>query len=939
MPRRSRGWRLVLICLLPATLGLALPAPTSQGPAKRDVVVFIGAAHSGGPGIHDFPAGLRALARLVETAPGKPRLRTRVYADGWPTEAGAFDDAATLVWYFEGGDRHPLRSPAVRAQAMALARAGVGLVSLHQASTVPAGDDLDLPALLGGMRPGLFDRSTEFVEVRVAGTTLPFATWLQPFSYRDEFYPTLALGKRATPLLRTRLHPQHRGGQDLLESSAEEAVVAWAYQRTDGGRSVSYTGAHFLSAFEQPGLRAFLLGAVRWTAGQDAPPAPAATFHQDRGRSGWHDQVDAPSRAEVGAGDFGLAWESPAFAQFEGQAPRLYASPLYLDQVQLDDGPLRGVAVSMAIAATSNGDVYAVNARRVGDLAPGRILWRAALGAPCRLQPAPLDGVPTGILSTPVADLARQRLYVTHCSPGLGWQAHAIDLRNGRTLPGWPVRLDEDALNAVNANAGPVRLPPTRKHDFRVQRGALNLSPDGRLLYVTFGETETGWLAAVDTDAPSLRGAFATAAMPHRGSGGMWGAGGPAVDADGSIFVATGSGFNGYKDQDRDWTQSLIKLAPPTGSDNFRLLGTYTPFNHCQAALRDIDLGSGGPALLPRAFPKQAPLLAIGGKQGNLVLLDRDRLPGRLDRRPPCSDDSASDGSLLPPEAQPQFGRRGPLNLFGPYSEVDAALDLARARSVPAVFRDGQGREFLYATGNTKEGAGSAVSVPPSLIKVAVERPSGRTAYLRVDRVQERLVLGNPGSPVVSSRGFGDAIVWVLDENAPRSASLAGPTGPRPVLYAFDAGDLRELWRSPPGQLHTSGKYNEPSFGANVVIVGTDRLQAFGRQGALRDRIPPGAAAAVATVPPAAKATAATPSSATLAPRPLTPAERLEATQLYAARCAACHDQAQGNIPPREVLAGYAPERIARALHGGIMRAQAQGLEARQIDLLSRFFQ
>jgi outer membrane protein assembly factor BamB len=88
------------------------------------------------------------------------------------------------------------------------------------------------------------------------------------------------------------------------------------------------------------------------------------------------------------------------------------------------------------IAASSNGYVYAVNAVRNGDVAPGRVLWRTRLGAPCRLQPAPLDGVPTGVLSTPVVDRVRGRLYVTSCDPEQRWQAYALDIHSGAVLPG-----------------------------------------------------------------------------------------------------------------------------------------------------------------------------------------------------------------------------------------------------------------------------------------------------------------------------------------------------------------------------------------------------------------------------------------------------------------------------------------------------------------------
>ena len=99
---------------------------------------------------------------------------------------------------------------------------------------------------------------------------------------------------------------------------------------------------------------------------------------------------------------------------------------------------------------------------------------------------------------------------------------------------------------------------------------------------------------------------------------------------------------------------------------------------------------------------------------------------------------------------------------------------------------------------------------------------------LRIDQLETSVVLENPGSPVVTSNGYRDAIVWVLDENARRTALLSGSDAPRPVLYAFDAMTLRLLWKSRPGELNTSGKYNEPAFARGTVFVGTDRIQAFG---------------------------------------------------------------------------------------------------------------
>jgi type 1 glutamine amidotransferase len=935
---RDRLLVLAVLCCLPfAAAGKTQPL--------HKIVLIGGAKSEKAPGLHDYPNGIRALRALLATSPdARGKLRIDAYPDGWPADPKALDGASAVVWYFDGNDRHPLRDPARRAVFEAAMRRGVGLVALHQASTVPQDDDLGLPRWLGAARHGMFDRTTQWTELAPATSAHPVSHGMQPFSYRDEFYPTFrysAAGGKVVPILKAGLQPQYRDGRNVLDDVAETANVAWAFERDGGGRSFVFSGAHYLRTFDEPDARRMLLNAIFWSARlavpkagvrsaarNTAPDLPAntnkpatqqrATFHVDPGRSGWRADETVLTPETVRGTGFGAVWESPPLDAHEGYPARLYASPLYLDRVTLSAGPLRGQDFSVVFAASSNGYVYAINAARSGDIAPGRILWRKRLGEPCKLQPAPLDGVPTGILSTPVIDVARARLYVTHCDPQKRWQAYALDIASGDVLPGWPVRLDEETFNTRNANAGPERVPPKRKFDFRVQRGALNLSPDGGQLYVVFGESETGWLVAVDTRAASVSSAFAAVAMPNRGSGGIWGAGGPAVDEQGNVYVVTGSGFGGYQNAAHDWTQSVLKLSQP-GAAGFALLGTYTPFNYCQTAKMDIDLGAGGAMLLPAVGAGSPRLMAVGGKQGNVYLLDRDRLPGSLERRQPCGVDAARDGSLLAPHAQPQFGTRGPLNVFGPYSEEDAALDLARARSVPAAFRDAGGADFLFVTGNTKREPGSSASVAPSVARLTVVRPGNGLPFLQVDKTNPTLVLGNPGSPVVTSDGPRGPVVWILDENASRSALLNGAHAPRPVLYALDGVTLDVLWRSAPGELHTSGKYNEPAFGSGQVLVGTDRIQAFGPGGRKFE-----GRAEIALPAPSAKPVRAS-------------ASGLDGAGIYRQRCAVCHDNAEGNIPPRALLATRSRQRIVEALTVGIMRPQAEGLTGQQIEDVARY--
>ncbi len=943
-----RAWR----WLLPVGLFMAMACHAQEATKK---IVLIGGSKSEGPARHDYANGVRLIASFLASLPERQRDKLTIssYPDGWPADPHVLDGASAVVLYFDGDTRHPLLDAGRRHSFEALMRADAGLVVLHQASTVPANDtSIHLQRWLGGVRLGMAERTTETTTLHVASPSQPATRGVQDFTYRDEFYPGIRFRGKITPILTATLHPQYRDGKWIVEDKPEDATVAWAYERPGGGRSFGFSGGHYLVALDQTMLRRTLLNAILWAAHADVPQggvsvgsADAATriaegelrdtpdsspahvaapdvpsFHHDPERTGWNDQEIALTPASVSGPSFGLLWESPALDSVDGQTAHLYASPLYVDRVAITAGQHAGSTFSVVIAASNNGYVYAINAAKAGDVAAGRILWRTRLAMPCRLQPAPLDAVPTGVLATPVIDVKRGCIYVTSCDPEKSWQAYALDLASGVVLPGWPVQLDETRMNVVNRNAGPRLLSPTRRFDFRVQRGALNLSPDGSHLYVVFGETETGWLASVDTVHPRIESAFAAVAMPRRGSGGIWGAGGPAVDEAGNIFLVTGSGFDGYTDQAHDWTQSVLELSD-LAPQGLRLRGSYTPFNYCVTAKMDIDLGSGGASLLPEihagstATPR---LLVLGGKQGNAYLLDRDHMPGRLDLRPPCSSDAASDTSLLPAQNQPQFGGRGPLNVFGPYSEQDGAMDIARARSVPAVFRALDGTTHVYMTGNTRAAQGSATGIAPSLVRLAVVTTPGKPAWLRVEQGQPDVVFGNPGSPVVTSHDSRDAIVWVLDENAGRSAALAGDGAPSPRLYAFDAGTLALLWKSAPGQLFTSGKYNEPTVSGGQVLVGTDRIQAFGVGTDHLVHVPRPEAHVPVTVDPSP-----------------TRSSGLDGATIYRQRCAMCHDHPQGNIPPRSWIASRPREEIIHALTQGVMRAQAAGLTTQDIKAVA----
>jgi hypothetical protein len=633
-------------------------------------------------------------------------------------------------------------------------------------------------------------------------------------------------------------------------------------------------------------------GAMAQSAGRD----DVLTMHASRERTGWFSHQAKLTPGAIESGHFGRLWESPQLDGFGNYPARLYASPLYVDGITIRTPEHKGT-FRVVVAATSTGYVYAINAARTSGVVPGAILWKAHLDAPCILF---WDGSAMGILGTPVIDKARKHLYVADCASQGSFKVYALDLSTGAVMDGWPVSIAEKTLEqaGIDQNPQPRSAPPPapwKPRRFSIQRGALNLSPDDRYLYVTIGQGR-GWVVAVDTQAKAVASAFSSTPLATDSIGGVWASTGVSIDARGEVYAVTGASFGEpHAPPFHNWAQSVLEFAPLTRSDpRLTLAGVYTPFNYCRTEAVDADLGSSGAAILPA--PDGQPqnqnhlLLAIGGKQGNAYLLGPSSFNAPGTERQPCSTDSASDRSLLAPEPQPQFGAPGPINVFGPYSDADGALDSAKNRATPAYFRDAVGDEYVFLTGSAKDPKDVDVSVAPGLVRLKLYRPLGRPPFLRIDKRAMGLVLQNPGPAVVSSNGGRDGVVWMLDENSPRMTRLVGPKEPRPVLYAIDARTLKVLWKTRPGELQTSGKYNEPAVARGTVFVGTDRIAAFGLGASMTSAqtpFQPPAAEQAAPMAPVAQGPVA--QSAADQTRSLSELPAGPARNLTAKTCLVCH--------------------------------------------------
>ena len=555
------------------------------------------------------------------------------------------------------------------------------------------------------------------------------------------------------------------------------------------------------AAFGQPGPSGQVSGAGSGFQAAAAGTVNTLTFHGNAARTGWNSNETVLTPANVAA-SFGNVWNSPVFdsVTLNGTtyAPHMYASPLYVDSLSVTSGPYAGNTVGAVIAATSTGYVYAVKAFDTAgttNIPAGTILWRTSLGQP---TPTIDGGVTVGVLSTPTIDLSTNRIYVASDvtdASGRNWDVFALDLGSGSVVPGWPLQINSTSLASINQN-GPTLWGGTAVMS---QRGALNLSLDGSILYVPFGTYVSnggaGWMVAINTRTPSLASAFAGAASTVASeNAGMWGSGGAAIDSNGDLLDTTGTSPDGSNNAPGVWGNSFLEWNPGTP---LTLKGTYTPWNYSQMDQNDADLAGGSPIAidLDPATTSTPHLAVFGGKQGNAYLVDRDNLEGSLTSRPPPSTDSSTDTSLLPPGNQPQFGQPGPLNIFGPYSESSNDDDYAKARTTPAYFQGPDGTNYVVFSGTAKTAVNSITPAAPSLVLTKIVTTPGQPAYLSVVD-QNTAAMTLPGSPVITSNGTTNPIAWVIDAGVQPNDSLASPTAIHPTLYAYDALTLQPLWSS-----------------------------------------------------------------------------------------------------------------------------------------------
>ncbi|HEY1948323.1 MAG TPA: hypothetical protein VGG97_15040 [Bryobacteraceae bacterium] len=307
----------------------------------------------------------------------------------------------------------------------------------------------------------------------------------------------------------------------------------------------------------------------------------------------------------------------------------VYAQPLYLTSVQI---PGRGKH-DVVFVATEHDSVYAFDANQKTEP-----LWQTSFTnaakvittVPARDVQCPFINPEVGITSTPAIDTKRGALFVLartrEPSSGAGPQyvqrLHALDVTTGKELPGSPVTIK--ASVAAHNRADKRNEVP---FDSLVENPRAALLLVNGIVYLTWGSScdagdYHGWVMAYDAHTLQQKAAFNTS--PNATESGIWQSDtGPAADDNGNVFVITGNGeFDANNGQ--DYGDTLLKLA--LGHDQLIVRDYFTPHDEKTLSKKDLDLGAGGPLLLPDQNGPHPHLAVLGGKDGNLFVVDRDRM-------------------------------------------------------------------------------------------------------------------------------------------------------------------------------------------------------------------------------------------------------------------------------------------------------------------------
>ena len=353
-------------------------------------------------------------------------------------------------------------------------------------------------------------------------------------------------------------------------------------------------------------------------------PTDVTTYHNDIARTAQNLTESILTQANVNSQSFGLLRN----LQVDGKVD---AEPLYLSQLTVAGGTHNVVFI-----ATENDSVYAF------DSDSGSQLWHVSLlgsGETTSDDHNCSQITPQiGVTSTPVIDRSAGQhgmIYVVAMSKnGSSYfqRLHALDVTTGAEQSGSPITVQANYPgNGPNSSGGQLTFNPGQY----AERAALLLL--NGVIYTSWtshcdDNPYNGWIIAYNQ--ASLAQTSVLNLTPNGSEGSIWqGGGGLVADAQGNIYALMANGTfdttldsNGFP-ASGDYGNAFVKVS--TSGGTLKVVDYFAMSNTQSESGSDVDLGSGGPVVLPDMSNGSGGTvsLAIGaGKDTNIYVVNRNNM-------------------------------------------------------------------------------------------------------------------------------------------------------------------------------------------------------------------------------------------------------------------------------------------------------------------------
>jgi len=275
---------------------------TSQAADKQ--VVFIAGKPSHRSGEHEHRAGCLLLQSCLQSVPG---LTSVVYSNGWPDDPKAFDYADTIVLYSDGAGGHPFLQHDHLQTIGKLMDRGVGLVLLHFAvEPTKENGQQEFLDWVGGAFEINWSVNPHWEAAFTKLPNHPISRGVEPFGSSDEWYFNMRFreGMKGVTAILSAVPPgsttnrndgPHENNPTVREMVAkgEPQHVAWAFERSNGGRGFGFTGGHFHRNWGNDLQRKIVLNAILWTAKMEVPAGGVeSVVTSEQLAANWDDKVD-----------------------------------------------------------------------------------------------------------------------------------------------------------------------------------------------------------------------------------------------------------------------------------------------------------------------------------------------------------------------------------------------------------------------------------------------------------------------------------------------------------------------------------------------------------------------------------------------------------------------------------------------------------------------